>query len=148
MVLINQIKPKNKLKSKKRVGRGGKRGTYSGRGMKGQKSRAGAKIKSEKREAILRIPKRRGVGFKNRPSKTKELVVGVNLGVIDRSFRDGEIVSPKTLLKHGIIRKKAGRVPEVKILASGRLTKRIYLVGLDYSKGAKELIEKAGGSIR
>jgi len=38
---LHQLKPNHKKKSRKRVGRGGKKGTYSGKGMKGQKSRAG-----------------------------------------------------------------------------------------------------------
>ena len=41
---IHQVKPKTRLKTKKRVGRGGKKGTYSGRGVKGQKARAGHKL--------------------------------------------------------------------------------------------------------
>lgn len=57
---LNQIKPVHKLKSKKRVGRGGKRGTYSGTGMNGQKSRAGAKIRPEIRDFIKKTPKKRG----------------------------------------------------------------------------------------
>jgi len=44
---LHQLKPKNKLKKAKRIGRGGKRGTYSGKGIKGQRSRAGAKIRPE-----------------------------------------------------------------------------------------------------
>lgn len=38
---LHELKPKHKAKKKKRVGRGGKRGTFSGRGVKGQKARAG-----------------------------------------------------------------------------------------------------------
>lgn len=57
---LHQIKPSHKLKTKKRIGRGGKKGTYSGKGMKGQKSRAGAKIRPELRDFIKKIPKVRG----------------------------------------------------------------------------------------
>lgn len=41
---LHQLKIKKKNKSKKRVGRGGKRGTYCGKGIKGQKCRAGRKL--------------------------------------------------------------------------------------------------------
>jgi large subunit ribosomal protein L15 len=52
-----------KNKEKKRVGRGGKRGTYCGRGIKGQKARAGAKIRPALRDFIKKIPKLRGYRF-------------------------------------------------------------------------------------
>jgi large subunit ribosomal protein L15 len=66
---LHEIKPYNKLKKKKRVGRGGKKGTYSGKGMKGQKSRAGAKIRPEIRDMIKKIPKLRGYRFKKKTNK-------------------------------------------------------------------------------
>lgn len=74
---LHKIKPENKLKKSKRVGRGGKRGNYSGKGIKGQKSRAGAKVRPEIRDMIKKIPKRRGYkasrGKKTRvPGKKKQ----------------------------------------------------------------------------
>lgn len=57
---LHELQPKHKLKKQKRIGRGGKRGTYSGRGIKGQKSRAGRKLKPAIREFIKRYPKLRG----------------------------------------------------------------------------------------
>ncbi|HOK35099.1 MAG TPA: hypothetical protein PLL80_00755 [Candidatus Pacearchaeota archaeon] len=57
---LHQIQPTHKPKDKKRIGRGGKRGTYSGKGIKGQTSRAGAKIRPEIRDFIKKIPKKRG----------------------------------------------------------------------------------------
>ncbi len=63
---IHQIRPIHKKKDRKRVGRGGKRGTYSGRGMKGQKSRAGAKFEPIIRSLIKRYPKLRGYRFKSK----------------------------------------------------------------------------------
>jgi len=56
---LHQIKS-SKKRLKKRIGRGGKKGTYCGKGMKGQKSRAGAKIRPELRDFIKKIPKVRG----------------------------------------------------------------------------------------
>ncbi len=57
---LHELKPKHKLKRKKRVGRGGKKGTYSGKGIKGQSSRSGRKMVPIIRELIKRYPKLRG----------------------------------------------------------------------------------------
>ena len=67
---LQDIKPRNKPKRKKRVGRGGKRGTYSGKGLKGQKSRAGAKIRPELRDFIKKVPKLKGYNFKRYKKKS------------------------------------------------------------------------------
>lgn len=66
---LYKIAPEHKNKTKKRVGRGGKRGTYSGRGVKGQKSRAGRRIRPAVRDLIQQIPKLRGA--KNKAAKVK-----------------------------------------------------------------------------
>ena len=71
---IHQLQLKDRSKSKKRIGRGGKRGTYSGRGIKGQKSRAGAKVRPALRDIIKKIPKKRGYKF----SLRKKKIIGVN----------------------------------------------------------------------
>jgi len=63
---LHQIQPITKRRIKRRVGRGGKRGTYSGRGGKGQTARAGAKVRPEIRDLIKKIPKIRGYRFKKR----------------------------------------------------------------------------------
>ncbi len=63
-------------KNKKRVGRGGKRGTYSGRGQKGQKSRAGRKIRPAERDLIIRLPKLKGIN--NKSTKPKPFIVKIN----------------------------------------------------------------------
>ncbi|MBI2003145.1 MAG: 50S ribosomal protein L15, partial [Candidatus Wildermuthbacteria bacterium] len=57
---IHELKRTSNAKTKKRVGRGGKKGTYSGRGGKGQTARAGSKVKPLIRELIKRYPKARG----------------------------------------------------------------------------------------
>jgi len=57
---LHELKPDHKNKTKKRIGRGGKRGTFSGKGVKGQKSRAGRKIRPGTRDLIQQIPKLRG----------------------------------------------------------------------------------------
>lgn len=76
---LHQLQPLYKLKDKKRIGRGGKRGTYSGRGQKGQKARAGHKIRPALRDLIQRLPKLRGIGnrasfYRLRKKKLKQKV--------------------------------------------------------------------------
>ena len=60
---IHELKPKTSLKKIKRVGRGGKKGTYSGRGQKGQKSRSGARLQPMIREWLKKYHKLRGYRF-------------------------------------------------------------------------------------
>lgn len=141
---LHQLKPKYKSKKKKRVGRGGKRGTYSGRGIKGQKARAGHKIRPEIRDFIKKIPKKRGYRFK--PIKSKPQVV--NLQDLEKHYETGEIVSPETLLKKGLIGLPAGRhgrikgrVPEVKILGKGKLTKKLEIKNCKISKKINEMVK-------
>jgi large subunit ribosomal protein L15 len=64
---LHELKPFHPNKKQRRVGRGGKRGTTSGRGTKGQKARAGHRIRPAERDLIQRLPKLRG--FKNKPKK-------------------------------------------------------------------------------
>jgi len=139
---IHQLSGK-KQRTKKRVGRGGKRGTFSGRGVKGQKARAGAKIRPAWRDLIKQIPKRRGYRFKPVAGKPTT----INIGAINNSFKEGEVVSPDALLKHGLISKIKGRVPEAKILGDGELAKKLSFKGLTISGSAREKIRKAGGSV-
>lgn len=140
---LHQLKPKHKKKGKKRVGRGGKRGTYSGRGMKGQKARAGVRLKPVIREVIKRYPKLRGYRFKG---KEKEMVI-VNIRDLEERFKINEKVSPQLLFEKGLTRKIKGRVPDVRILGKGKIKKSLIIEGCQVSKTAKEKIEKAGGKI-
>jgi len=133
---IHQIKPKHKLKKKKRVGRGGKRGTYSGKGIKGQKSRAGRKMVPVIRELIKKYPKLRGYRAQNRAKN----VAIVNLKDLDKNFKDSEIVNPKALLEKKLIRRIEGRVPRVKILGQGELKKTLIFENCEFSISAEEKI--------
>lgn len=142
---LHELKPIYKKKRVKRVGRGGKRGTYSGRGIKGQKSRAGRKLAPIIRELIKRYPKLRGYRQK---SKQKSKIVILNLGTLERKFNLGERINSQILIKQGVIHKIKGRTPKVKILGMGELTKALIIEGCDVSKTAKEKIEKAGGAIK
>lgn len=120
---------KFKLKKKKRIGRGGKRGNYSGRGQKGQKSRAGRNIKDQEREKLLKLPKKRGWKF-----KAKEKPVPINLDVLNKYFQENEVVSYESLMQKGLIKKGE----KVKILARGKLDKKlIFDDSLKLSKKAK-----------
>ncbi|MFN7088493.1 MAG: uL15 family ribosomal protein, partial [Candidatus Paceibacteria bacterium] len=136
---LHEIKPIHKFKNKKRIGRGGKRGTYSGRGIKGQRARAGRKLKDMEREAILRIPKRRGIKFK--PVSPKPAIV--KLGDLNKIFDSGQKITPRTLLKKGLIHRFGKKLQDVKILAEGKLEKSLVFIGVKVSKGAKAKIEKA-----
>ncbi|MCL4405157.1 MAG: hypothetical protein M1361_00055 [Patescibacteria group bacterium] len=72
---LHDLKPRHARFLKKRVGRGGKRGTFSGRGTKGQRARAGHKIRPAERDFIQRLPKLRGVGNRtNGVSQARELM--------------------------------------------------------------------------
>jgi len=141
---LHQLQPKIRKKEKKRVGRGGKKGTYSGRGIKGQKARAGRKLQPIIREVLKRYHKLRGYRFK----KMKKRLVWVNVGVLDKNFKEGERVCPKILLEKKLIRKIDGRIPKVKILGKGKITKALTIEGCDISKTAREAIEKAGGTVK
>lgn len=141
---LHELKPFHKTKSKKRIGRGGKKGTYSGKGQKGQKSRAGRKMVPIIRELIKKYPKLRG--YKRFVFEKNTAVV--NLDVLEKISKDGEIINPSNLIKKGIVRMIKGRMPGIKILGTGKITKKIIVEDCKISKTAKEAIEKAGGTIK
>ena len=87
--------------------------------MKGQKARAGRKLKPIIREILKKYPKLRG--YKFRPKREKPTVL--NLDILEKKFKEGEEVSPKILLEKGLVSKIKGKIPKIKILARGSLTK-------------------------
>lgn len=133
---LHELSPVHKAKKKKRIGRGGKRGTYSGRGQKGQLSRAGHKMPPVIRELIKKYPKLKGY----RSRKSPDDVAVVNLGALSENFTASEIVTPKSLLEKGLIRRIDGRTPKVKILGEGKLTKKLTVRGCDVSDKAREAL--------
>ena len=141
---MHQIQPKRILKSRKRIGRGGKKGTYSGRGMKGQKSRAGGKKQPIIRELIKRYPKLRG--YRLRSTKIKPFIV--NLNILESKFDSGSKINPEILLEKKIVRRIKGRIPKVKILGNGETKKSFIIENCLVSKKAKEIIEKNKGSVK
>ncbi len=126
MELFKNSKQKNYRK--KRIGRGGKRGTTSGRGTKGQKSRSGHRIRPAERDLLIRLPKLRG--YRNKSISKK--IRGLNVGALE-TRKESEFSKENLGL--------------VKILGGGELKKKITMKGLPVSKSAKEKIEKAGGSV-
>ncbi|MBI4812514.1 50S ribosomal protein L15 [Candidatus Falkowbacteria bacterium] len=142
MLSLNTIKlVKGSIHKKKRIGRGNAsgHGTYSGRGMKGQRSRSG--VTGLKRlgmkKILLSIPKKRG--FKSRQAKNQV----VNLLDINKNFKENEIVNAQTLIKKALINNIS--LP-IKVLGKGELkVKNLQFQGIKTSKSAAEQIKKAGG---
>lgn len=154
---LSTLKPKTLRLSRKRVGRGGKRGTTSGHGTKGQKGRAGSSVKPGFRGGDNRIwqlfPKQRGASKKHgnasphRKHKLfavrQELAVPLNVSMLN-AFADGQVVSVDSLIEKRIINDKR---TYVKILGDGELKRKITLQNIPASKSAVEKIIKAGGSV-
>ncbi|MFA6397391.1 MAG: 50S ribosomal protein L15 [Candidatus Paceibacterota bacterium] len=141
---LHEIKRKTKNRKKKYIGRGGSRGKTSGKGHKGQNSRAGRKKRPELRDIIKKIPKKRGYRF----TTTQQKPVAINLSTIDKLFKDGEKVTPNSLFSKNIIKKLGGRISLIKILATGELTKKIIISDCLVSESARKKIEALGGEIK
>lgn len=133
-------------KIKKRIGRGGKRGTYSGRGMKGQNARSGARIPPAILDLIQKIPKLRGVPasrYKKQGVKQFRTVYQiVNLDVLEKHFKDGDTVSPQTLREKKLVRRIKGKMPNVKVLGRGELTRKLVFEGVEMSKTVADKIKQ------
>ena len=141
---IHQLTVK-KRKDKKTVGRGGKRGTYSGRGNKGQKARSGASIdplfEGGRSSLVERLKKVRG--FKSLAAKKTV----VKLEALEKFYTNGGIVSVETLLGFKIV-DKADVKNGIKILTTGIITKKLTISAeILLSETAKNAIIKAGGKI-
>lgn len=137
---------KTKNKNAKRVGRGGKRGKTAGRGTKGQKARAGHRIRPHIRDVIKKLPKLRGRGKNsNKPIGSKPATV--NLALIERYFHEGAAITPSTLFSKGLIARRSGKLPIVKILGAGELTKAVVCYDCIVSKSAAEKIRAVKGTI-
>lgn len=143
---IHEVQRRTKQKKSRQVGRGGKRGKTSGRGTKGQKARAGRKLRPESRDTIKRFPKMRGRG-KNKLKSIVEKYLPLNLSVIEKVFSDGEKVTPETLIEKKVFTLRKGKLPKVKVLGTGTLTKKLEFSGVAFSESAKGLVEKTGSKI-
>ena len=146
---LNQIKDnEGSTKNRKRIGRGIGSGTgkTSGKGHKGQKARSGVSIKGFEGGQMpihRRLPKR-GFTNINRINFT-ELNLGKIQKLIDSNKIDPKkIINYKTLLDLGLMKSNKTRI---KLLAKGEIKNKIDIEVSAFSNSAKEIIEKAGGSI-
>jgi large subunit ribosomal protein L15 len=149
---LHNLQPAQDRKDRKRVGRGAGsgKGKYSGRGIKGQKSRSGshkmrAGFEGGQMPIYMRIGKQRGSTSKDAmpvgPFRTH--TVPVNLRDLDR-FDAGDVVTPETLVEKRLI--KNTKI-DVKLLGIGevsvKLTVRVHAI----SASARDKIEAAGGTV-
>jgi large subunit ribosomal protein L15 len=149
---LSNLKPAQKRRARKRVGRGlgSGKGRYSGRGIKGQKARSGSHtmrpgFEGGQTPIYMRLPKKRGPYSKDAmpfgPHRTQ--TVPVNLRDLDRVFDDGAEVSLEAMVEKGLIKNTR---TDVKVLGQGELTKKLAVTAHSFSASAREKIEKAGGS--
>ena len=137
-MLLHEIKPKHHGKEKRtRVGRGGKRGTTSGKGTKGQKSRSGRRIRPAIRDLIQRLPKRRG--YANKPLEAGNQVI--NLKDLEKV---SGVITLASLIKARVVKTGEKRI---KILSNGEIKKAVEIKGIPVSAEARKKIEAAGGKI-
>ena len=156
---VHNVRSAQNRTKRKRVGRGdASRGTYSGKGMKGQKARSGGGVRpgfeGGQNPMIKGLPRLRG--FKN-PFRTEYQVVNVDrLNALPAEINE---LSPATLESLRIIRlpvsldkDKSKPVPDgeviVKILGFGEISRPISISGVQVSGTARAKIESAGGSVQ
>jgi large subunit ribosomal protein L15 len=150
---LSNLRPAQGRKDRKRVGRGlgSGKGRYSGRGIKGQKSRSGsakmaAGFEGGQMPLDMRAPKLRG------NTSADAMPIGpfrtyshpVNLRDLDRVFADGDTVDLETMVAKGLLKNTK---TDVKILGEGELTKKLAVTAHSFSASAREKIEGAGGSV-
>ena len=149
---LSNLQPAQPRKDRKRVGRGpgSGKGRYAGRGIKGQKSRSGshkmrAGFEGGQMPIYMRIGKLRGATSKDAmpvgPFRT--YTHPINLRDLDR-FDAGDVVTPESLVEKGLL--KNTKV-DVKLLASGEVSKKLTIKVHAISAAAREKIEAAGGSV-
>jgi len=150
---LSNLKPAQPRKERKRIGRGlgSGKGRYSGRGIKGQKSRAGshklpAGFEGGQMPIDMRLGKLRGNTSADAraigPFRTYSQPV--NLRDLEDRFEAGAEVTPDSLVAVGLLKNTK---TDIKILASGDLTKTLVVSAHGFSKTARQKIEAAGGSI-
>ena len=140
---LNDLSPaEGSVKAKKRVGRGvgSGWGKTSGTGHKGQKSRSGGTVKpgfeGGQMPLQMRLPK---FGFSSRVGR---ITAEIRSGELNKV--EGDVVNMESLRKAGLI---TSNIKRVKVMLSGDVTRKLSVEGIRVSKGAKEAIEKAGGSV-
>jgi large subunit ribosomal protein L15 len=150
---LSNLAPAQPRQDRKRIGRGlgSGKGRYSGRGLKGQKSRSGshkmrAGFEGGQMPMYMRLPKQRGSTSKDAmpvgPFRT--FTQGVNLRDLETRFDAGAEVTPEALKQLGLIRNLR---TDVKILGYGDLSKKLTVTAHRFSVTAREKIESAGGTV-
>jgi len=149
---LSNLKPAQARKDRKRVGRGlgSGKGRYSGRGIKGQKSRAGSKkmpagFEGGQMPIDMRAPKLRG------NTSADAMPIGpfrtysqpINLRDLDRVFADGDTVNIEAMVEKGLLKNTKA---DVKVLGTGDLKKKLAVTAHAFSASAREKITAAGGS--
>ena len=149
---LSNLKPAQARKDRKRVGRGlgSGKGRYSGRGLKGQKSRSGSHkmrpgFEGGQNPLYMRLGKQRG-GSKDAmavgPHRTS--TAPVNLAALEERFDAGAEVTIDALVEKGLIRNTR---TDVKLLGQGELTKKLSITVHAASATAREKVEGAGGTL-
>jgi large subunit ribosomal protein L15 len=149
---LSNLKPAQARKGRKRIGRGlgSGKGRYSGRGIKGQKSRSGsAKMRpgfeGGQMPLYMRVGKQRGATSKDAmpigPFRTE--TVPVNVSELERVFADGDTVNVEALVEKGLIKNTRA---DVKVLGNGELKKKLAVTAHAFSASAREKISAAGGT--
>jgi large subunit ribosomal protein L15 len=142
---LHSLKPREGSRHRRKrrgCGESSGHGKTSGRGHKGQKARSGGSVRpgfeGGQMPLVRRIPKR---GFSNARFRTR--YAPVNVGALN-VFEDGAEVNEAVLRGRGIVN---GRWDGVKLLADGELTRRLTIRVDAASAGAREKVQKAGGSV-
>jgi large subunit ribosomal protein L15 len=149
---LSNLKPAQARRARKRVGRGlgSGKGRYSGRGIKGQKARAGSHkmrpgFEGGQMPIYMRLGKQRGPYSKDAmpvgPHRTS--TIPVNLRELERVFDDGAEVTLEALVEKGLLKNTR---TDVKILGHGELKKKLTVTAHYFSASAREKIEAVGGT--
>src|SRR3954468_1798769 len=149
---LSNLKPAQARKNRKRVGRGigSGKGRYSGRGIKGQKSRSGSHkmrpgFEGGQNPIYMRLGKQRGGSADAMPvGPHRTSTAPVNVATLEERFDAGAEVTPESLVENGVLKNTK---TDVKILGNGDLKKKLSVTAHAVSASAREKIEAAGGSI-
>ena len=143
MILDDVHRGIQKRKSRKRIGRGpgSGHGKTAGKGHKGAYSRTGTAQRIGFAGGQVPLARRLAkVGFNNKYFARKVAII--NLSVLEERFTNGETVTPEVLAERGLVK---GNFDEIKILGTGKLTRKLTVRVHAFSKSAEERINAAGG---
>ena len=150
---LSNLKPAQARKDRKRIGRGlgSGKGRYSGRGLKGQKSRSGSHkmrpgFEGGQNPLYMRLGKQRGPYSKDAmpmgPHRTH--TQPVNVAALEERFDAGAEVTLEALIEKGLIKNTQ---IDVKLLGQGDLSKKLSVTVHAASASAREKVEAAGGTL-